>query len=66
MGPETTMEPETTMGTEPTTAMPETTTMGTSCDDFQEGVCPLDEDNIVGSDRFSPDPEHCQDLCRYV
>jgi len=40
------------------------TTTGSPCDAFYEGVCPLGQENIVGSDRFSPDPEHCQDLCR--
>merc|ERR1712142_1126072 len=34
------------------------------CGLFQEGACPLSQDNIVGSDRFSETAQDCQDLCR--
>jgi hypothetical protein len=35
------------------------------CTVFTEGACPLAEEFIVGSDRFSETPQDCQDLCRY-
>jgi len=38
--------------------------LGQDCGLFQEGACPLSEDNIVGSDRFSETAQDCQDLCR--
>ena len=28
------------------------------------GACPLTEDNILGSDRFTEEPQSCQQLCR--
>merc|ERR1712110_447350 len=34
-----------------------------SCDDFSEGLCPLSEDNIIGSTTAS-DAESCQAACR--
>merc|ERR1719192_628533 len=34
-----------------------------SCDDFSEGLCPLSEDNIIGSTAAS-DAEACQAACR--
>merc|ERR1719150_1696238 len=34
-----------------------------SCDDFSEGLCPLSEDNIIGS-TTAPDAESCQAACR--
>merc|ERR1711910_111113 len=34
-----------------------------SCEDFSEGLCPLSEDNIVGS-IVSPNVEECQSTCR--
>merc|ERR1712226_1277811 len=34
-----------------------------SCDDFTEGLCPLSEDNIIGSTTAS-DAESCQTACR--
>merc|ERR1711936_71669 len=34
-----------------------------SCSDFSEGLCPLSEDNIVGS-IVSPNVEECQSTCR--
>merc|ERR1711990_688703 len=40
-----------------------TTTASTSCDDFSDGLCPLSEDNIVGSTN-SPSVELCQAACR--
>merc|ERR1711892_810964 len=36
------------------------------CSVFQEGACPLSEEFIVGSDRFTDTPQACQDLCREV
>ena len=35
-----------------------------SCSDFSEGLCPLSEDNIVGS-IVSPNVEECQSTCRF-
>ena len=35
-----------------------------SCEDFSEGLCPLSEDNIVGS-IVSPNVEECQSTCRF-
>merc|ERR1719500_2044895 len=34
-----------------------------SCDDFSEGLCPLSEDNIIGS-TSAIDAESCQIACR--
>merc|ERR1712142_850502 len=34
-----------------------------SCDDFTEGLCPLSEDNVVGSTN-SATVEECQSSCR--
>merc|ERR1711953_995219 len=34
-----------------------------SCEDFSEGLCPLSEDNIIGS-ATAPDAESCQEACR--
>merc|ERR1712110_1322015 len=34
-----------------------------SCQDFSEGLCPLSEDNIIGS-TSAPDAESCQAACR--
>merc|ERR1719391_283768 len=34
-----------------------------SCTDFTEGLCPLSEDNVVGSTN-SPTVEECQTSCR--
>merc|ERR1711997_353676 len=34
-----------------------------SCEDFSEGLCPLSEDNIIGSTTAS-DAESCQAACR--
>merc|ERR1711874_508171 len=34
-----------------------------SCEDFSEGLCPLSEDNIIGSTTAS-DAESCQEACR--
>merc|ERR1712106_46056 len=41
-------------------------TMSQDCSVFQEGACPLSEEYIVGSDRFTDTWEACQDLCREV
>jgi len=54
---------DTTVVTDATTGAP-TTAGRMTCEDFQSGVCPLAEDNIVGMDRFSDTPQDCQDLCR--
>merc|ERR1712168_1434647 len=40
-----------------------TTTASTSCDDFSDGLCPLSEDNIVGSTN-TQSVELCQEACR--
>eukprot|EP00091_Calanus_sinicus_P008644 TRINITY_DN2079_c0_g1_i2.p1 TRINITY_DN2079_c0_g1~~TRINITY_DN2079_c0_g1_i2.p1 ORF type:complete len:279 (+),score=79.62 TRINITY_DN2079_c0_g1_i2:74-838(+) len=34
------------------------------CSLFQEGACPLAEEFIVGSDRFTETPQDCQNPCR--
>merc|ERR1719348_2412830 len=34
------------------------------CSVFEEGACPLTEENIVGSDRFTENPQDCQNICR--
>merc|ERR1712123_343208 len=41
-------------------------TLSQDCSVFQEGACPLSEEFIVGSDRFTDTPQACQDLCREV
>merc|ERR1711892_783984 len=41
-------------------------TLSQDCSVFQEGACPLSEEFIVGSDRFTDTPQTCQDLCREV
>merc|ERR1711892_853297 len=41
-------------------------TLSQDCSVFQEGACPLSEEFIVGSDRFTDTPQGCQDLCREV
>merc|ERR1712106_919226 len=41
-------------------------TLSQDCSVFQEGACPLSEEFIVGSDRFTDTPQSCQDLCREV
>merc|ERR1719290_824243 len=40
------------------------TALAQDCSVFQEGACPLTEEFIVGSDRFTDTPQACQDLCR--
>merc|ERR1719283_72919 len=40
------------------------TVLAQDCSVFQEGACPLTEEFIVGSDRFTDTPQGCQDLCR--
>jgi len=37
-----------------------------SCEDFQEGSCPLEEDNIVGTTSDVETPGDCQALCKYT
>jgi len=39
--------------------------LGQSCDDFKAGTCPLDEDNLVGSNSGVDSPASCQILCKY-
>jgi len=39
-----------------------TTGAPTTCDDFEEGVCPLDEENILAQEEAST-PDECQYLC---
>merc|ERR1711962_537864 len=39
-------------------------TNGQSCQDFQEGSCPLSEYNMVASDHDTAQPGLCQDKCR--
>jgi len=58
---ETTM-PETTMP-ETTTTMMETTPRITTCEDFQDGVCPLYASEVVSMDEETESPSACQDKC---
>ena len=41
-------------------------TQSQSCQDFSEGLCPMDESNIVSSDMNIWSPDECQALCMYV
>merc|ERR1712168_148310 len=41
------------------------TVWGQSCDDFKAGTCPLDENNIVGSNSGVDTPANCQILCKF-
>ena len=37
-----------------------------SCQDFSNGLCPMEESNIISSDLNIWSPDECQALCMYV
>ena len=37
-----------------------------SCQDFSNGLCPMEEANIISSDLNIWSPDECQALCMYV
>ena len=54
-----------TTSTATTTIHPTTpgTTATPGCENFQEGTCELNENNIISTDRFTNTPAECQQKC---
>merc|ERR1719429_689918 len=60
--------PSPTTNPPPTTTPQHPTTPGTTatagCENFQEGTCELNENNIISFDRFTNSPAECQQKCQ--